>query len=328
MVCNLYEYSFIVPVYNAEKYIEECIESILRQGECCELILVDDGSTDNSGEICDLYAGRHERIKVFHNKNSGPGAARNFGLEQASGNYVIFVDSDDYVSKDLIEYLDRGYADRSADLIFFNIIKKFSDGRLEPMAEGLKKDEIYGKPMNKVLHAISECSKFPASTGGKIIKREILIKNNIRFKEGIIGEDIDWTLQLICNINSADVYTGGNYYYRISSNTRRSYGNAESLCSQLSIIEDWMRKVKDETANKCILPFLAYQYAVSLPFYGALSADEKALYIKRIKKLRFLLSYGKTKKIKLIRLAVGLLGINGASKLLYRYVMKRDEANA
>ncbi|MDD6214908.1 MAG: glycosyltransferase family 2 protein [Firmicutes bacterium] len=328
MACNLYEYSFIVPVYNAEKYIEECIESILKQGECCELILVDDGSTDSSGEICDWYAGRYERIKVFHNKNSGPGAARNFGLDKASGNYVIFVDSDDYVSNGLIEYLDRGYADRSADLIFFNIIKKFSDGRLEPMAEGLKKDEIYGKPMNKVLHAISECSKFPASTGGKIIKRDVLIKNNIRFKEGVIGEDIDWTLQLICNINSADVYTIGNYYYRISPNTRRSYGNSESLCSQLSIIEDWICKVKDEKINKYILSFLAYQYAVSLPFYGALAADDRMLYIKRTKELRFLLSYGKTKKIKLIRLAVSLIGVNAASKLLYKYVVKRDEYNA
>lgn len=328
MACGLYEYSFIVPVYNAENDIEECIESLLRQGECCELILVDDGSTDSSGKICDLYAGQYERIKVFHNKNSGPAAARNFGLEHASGSCVIFVDSDDYISSGFIEYLNRGYADRSSDLIFCTIIKKFPDGRLEPMSEGLERDKIYAKPINEVFKAISKCSKFPASTGGKIIKRDVLIKNNIRFKEGIMGEDIDWTLQLICSISSADVYTIGKYYYRISSNTRRSYGNAESLCSQLSIIEDWICKVKAEKADKYILSFLAYQYAVSLPFYGALSASERALYIKRIKELRFLLSYGKTKKIKLIRLAVSLLGINAASELLYKYVVKRDEANA
>ena len=324
---NLYEYSFIAPVYNAEKYIAECIESILKQGEGCELILVDDGSTDTSGEICDLYAEQYKRIKVFHNKNSGPAAARNFGLEKASGNYVIFVDSDDYISGGLIEHLDCGYADRTADLIFYTIIKRFQDGRLEPMSEGLERDKIHGKPMNEVLRAISECSKFPASTGGKIIKRDILTKNNIRFKEGLIGEDIDWTLQLIFNINSADVYPDESYYYRISSNTRRSYGNAESLCDQLSIIEDWAGKVKDKKANEYILSFLAYQYAVSLPFYGALPADERALYSKRIKKLRPLLSYGKTRKIWLIKAAVNLLGITKASKLLYQYVLKRDEAN-
>lgn len=328
MACNLYEYSFIVPVYNAEGYIKECIESILKQGECSELILVDDGSTDSSGDICDFYAGQYERVKVFHNKNSGPGAARNFGLCKASGNYVIFVDSDDYISSDLTEYLDCGYADRSADLIFYNIIKKFPDGRLEPMAEGLERNKICARPMNEVLKAISECSKFPASTGGKIIKRDVLIKKNIRFKEGIKGEDIDWTLQLVCSINSADVCMRESYYYRISSNTRRSYGNADSLHDQLSIIEDWICKVKNEKANRYILSFLAYQYAVSLPFYGALGADDRAVYKKRIKKLRFLLSYGRTKKIKLIRLAVALLGINGASRLLYQYVVKRDEINA
>lgn len=320
-----YEYSFIVPVYNAEKYIEQCIKSVLRQGECCELILVDDGSTDTSGSICDSYAKEYGRIKVFHNKNSGPAAARNFGLNQASGKYVIFVDSDDYVSSGLIEHLDNGVADRSADLIFYNIIKQFADGRLEPMAEGLERSKIYGKPIDEVLKAIAECSKFPASTGGKIIKREVLVKNNIRFKEGITGEDIDWTLNLLCNIKSADVYTSETYYYRISPNTRRSYGNVKSLNDQLSIIEDWVLKAKD--TNKYILSFLAYQYAIALPFYGALSENERKLHKKRVKKLRYLLSYGKTRKIKMIRTAFFLLGITNASRLLYRYVTKRDGVN-
>ena len=320
---NFYEYSFIVPVYNAESYIAECIESILRQGERCELILVDDGSTDASGGICDSYAKTCGRVRVFHNQNAGPGNARNFGLAQASGKYVIFVDADDYISEGLIGRFDPG---NPADLIFFNIIKRFPDGRLEPMAEGLEKKNIHGKRINEVWKAISECAKFPASTGGKIIKREILEKNNIRFKEGLIGEDIDWTLQLICHIGSADVYTEGTYYYRISPNTRHAYGTAKNLSDQLSIIEDWVFQAKDKTPY--LLSFLSYQYAVSLPFYGALPAEERKLYEKRIEQLRYLLSYGKTGKIRLIRLAVILLGINGASRLLYRYVVKRDGVHA
>lgn len=320
---SFYEYSFIVPVYNAENYIAECIESILRQGERCELILVDDGSTDASGGICDSYAKTCRRVRVFHNQNAGPGNARNFGLAQASGKYVIFVDADDYVSEGLIECFDPG---NPVDLIFFNIIKRFPDDRLEPMAEGLEKKNIHGKRINEVWKAISECAKFPASTGGKIIKREILEKNNIRFQEGLIGEDIDWTLQLICNIESADVYTEGNYYYRISPDTRHAYGTAENLRDQLSIIEDWAAWA--ENRNPYLFSFLAYQYAVLLPFYGALPAQERRPYKKRIKELRYLLSHGKTRKIRLIRLAVILLGINGASKLLYRYVVKRDDVHA
>ena len=100
------------------------------------------------------------------------------------------------------------------------------------------------------------------------------------------------------------------------------------MCDHLGVLEEWTEKAKEKTTNKYILSFLSYQYAVFLPFYGSLSTEERVPYTKRIKKLRFLLSYGKTKKIKLIRFAVGLLGINEASKLLHRYVMKRDEANA
>lgn len=319
-----YEYSFIVPVYNAEKYIEETVESILRQGDCCELILVDDGSTDLSGEICNKYAEKYDRVKVYHQKNRGPAAARNFGVEKAGGIHCIFIDSDDYISDNLIRRLDEGYADGRADVIFYNIVKVFPDGTQREMAEGLKREEIYKKPVRDVLKAISKCSKFPASTGGKIIKTEFLRKNNIRFAEGLIGEDIDWTLQLICNMTSADVYESENYYYRISQTGRHSYGQEKSLADQLTIIENWLKKSKHSENKEYILSFIAFQYAIALPFYGALPEEIRKKYEVRVKELQFLLSKGKTNKIRLISLAVFLLGINRASRLLYKYVVKRD----
>ena len=101
-----YEYSFIVPVYNKEKYIGECIKSIVQQGEQCELILIDDGSTDSSGEICDKYAKEYKCVQVYHKENAGPAAARNFGCGRARGRYCIFVDADDYISENFIKQLD------------------------------------------------------------------------------------------------------------------------------------------------------------------------------------------------------------------------------
>lgn len=189
-----YEYSFIVPVYNKEKYIGECIKSIVQQGEQCELILIDDGSTDSSGEICDEYAKEYKCVHVYHKENAGPAAARNFGCGRARGRYCIFVDADDYISENFIKQLDEGAADHGADIIFYTIIKILPDGTKRPMAEGLKRGKIHGKPTKEVLKAISKCSKFPASSGGKIIKTEFLRKNNIRFAENLVGEDIDWTL--------------------------------------------------------------------------------------------------------------------------------------
>ena len=193
------------------------------------------------------------------------------------------------------------------------------------MAEGLKRDEICGRSAEEILKAVSKCSKFPASTGGKILKTEFLRKNNIRFADGLIGEDIDWTLQIVCNMKSADVFENANYYYRISDSGRHSYGNEKSLDDQLTITENWIKKTAKSKKKKYIFSCLAFQYAVLLPFYGALPKETRKKYKERVQSLRFLLSLGKTNKIRLIRLAVFLLGTDGASKLLYKYVTKRDE---
>lgn len=165
-----YEYSFIVPVYNAEKHLAECLDSLVNQGERCEFVLVDDGSTDSSGKICDAYAESCERVRVFHRPNGGPAAARNFGLEHAQGAYCIFVDSDDFISADFIERLEKTCGKDKADLIFYNIEKRFADGRSEPMAEGLKREQIAGKTPEEVLAALPSAPNFRQARAEKSSK--------------------------------------------------------------------------------------------------------------------------------------------------------------
>ena len=109
--------SIIVPVYKTEKYIERCIESILRQSyHNFELILVDDGTPDNSGQICDEYSKKDNRIKVIHQQNSGQSVARNNAFKVATGDYYCFIDSDDYVADDLLEKLYNLLTDNNADI--------------------------------------------------------------------------------------------------------------------------------------------------------------------------------------------------------------------
>ena len=109
--------SVIVPVYKAEKYIHKCISSILNQTfKDLELILVDDGSPDNSGVICDEYATKDSRVKVFHQENGGVCVARNTGLDNATGEYVFFVDSDDYILTDTLETLYTDVLNHNADI--------------------------------------------------------------------------------------------------------------------------------------------------------------------------------------------------------------------
>ena len=121
--------SVIVPVYNAQSYLEECIESIIGQTyEKIELILIDDGSKDHSPAICDQYAEKDDRIKVYHTKNAGAAHARNIGLSKATGDYIIFVDSDDFIAKETIEKCVAKLRESQAGLLIFNLCE-MTDGK-------------------------------------------------------------------------------------------------------------------------------------------------------------------------------------------------------
>jgi len=110
--------SIIIPIYNSEKYLEKCLDSLLDQTvDDYEIILIDDGSKDNSGNICDLYKSKSEKIKVIHQENSGVSCARNAGLEIACGKYILFCDSDDYVENDFVETFVSGFEETDCDLL-------------------------------------------------------------------------------------------------------------------------------------------------------------------------------------------------------------------
>ncbi len=113
--------SIIVPVYNVKNYLSKCIDSIISQTYTnIEVILVDDGSTDGSGNICDLYASKDKRIKAVHITNSGPSAARNCGIRAAMGDYILFVDGDDYISSTLVSETLKKAIENDADIVMFD----------------------------------------------------------------------------------------------------------------------------------------------------------------------------------------------------------------
>lgn len=124
--------SVIVPVYNVEKYLEKCVQSIINQTyENLEIILVDDGATDNSGKICDEFAKKDSRIKVIHKENGGLSDARNFGLDIATGKYISFIDSDDFVNKRLFEILHKEIIKNDYDIAFCDYFKFFENDNVD-----------------------------------------------------------------------------------------------------------------------------------------------------------------------------------------------------
>lgn len=177
--------SIIIPVYNTERYVANCIESLLLQTFVdWEAILVDDGSTDKSGYICDNYAKKDGRIKVFHKKNNGVSDARNFGLSQATGDFITFIDSDDSVQQ---TFLSNFSYDPTIDFeiqgFIINYIGHPERNRVVMPSE-TKVSSLYD------IYAEAELSKLSRGPNCKLMKRDIIEENKILFPEGIsFGED-------------------------------------------------------------------------------------------------------------------------------------------
>lgn len=179
--------SVVIPVFNAEKYLKKCVESIENQTyKAFEIILVDDGSTDNSGKMCDELKQSNGNISVIHQKNSGASSARNAGIESASGEYVVFCDSDDYIDAEMLRKLTEAKKSHPSKLVLCGIEKITSSGRKSCLLEGEKLLEV----SKKDFFAVQKAQLFNAPVN-KLFERDILIKKNIRFNPSVaLGEDL------------------------------------------------------------------------------------------------------------------------------------------
>lgn len=206
---NYPEISIIVPVYNSEKYIMRCIDSILAQSFCdYEIILIDDGSEDGSREICDSLACQNEKIRVIHQENKGLASARKKGVDVAKGKYITFIDSDDYIASDMLEVLYDNILDFDIVSCGFTIVAGNTEKALKSFNEEYvdffdNKEIIYEYFNRKYLHG-SACAK--------LVKRELYA--DIDMCEGATpGEEICTTLQLYQIAKSIRSLSAPMYYY-------------------------------------------------------------------------------------------------------------------
>lgn len=210
--------SVIIPVYNAEPYIRECIESILSQTYTnFELLLVDDGSPDDCGRICDEYAEQDIRIHVFHKENGGVSKARNLGLEYAKGNYICFIDSDDWVDVDMLETLIGWEQKKQTDLLFYGFKYESSTGCSDTINLLRQLSDIYegADSIVEVCYLLEKHELF-GWTWNKLFKNSIIQKEQIRFNEEIsIQEDHIFTLEYLKYSTCIGIYPYTPYHYRI-----------------------------------------------------------------------------------------------------------------
>lgn len=201
--------SIIVPVYNVEKYLKRCIESILGQNYSkLQIILVDDGSTDRSGKICDSYAEKDSRIEVIHKENGGLSDARNIGIEHAKGTYITFVDSDDMIDRQYISFLFSEISKFDADISICRY-KRFTESQELKHLEKSEESVVYNN-IEALKTLLYTPEKIPQSACGKLYK--IKMFKDIRYPLGRLNEDIGTTYKLFYNSKKI-VYNSSQYYF-------------------------------------------------------------------------------------------------------------------
>lgn len=227
-------FSIVVPVYQVEKYLPDCIDSILNQTFCdYEIILVDDGSKDNSLKICNEYAHKDNRIRVFHKENGGVVSTRKLGVKVSKGDYVITVDSDDLIENDLLNKLSTIIDNYSPDVIKYNF-RQFSGSSSFVKTNKFKNEYFDRMNIENVINALIYDKDIYGMNFGSVIyslwttavKRELLLKYQTPVPDNIrMGEDLLVVAPLICNCNSIFFldYVGYNYRVNDSSITHTFY---------------------------------------------------------------------------------------------------------
>lgn len=199
--------SIVVPVYNVEKYLEECINSILLQSyEHFELLLIDDGSTDQSGHICDNYVNRDNRVIVFHKENGGLSDARNYGRKHCNGKYITYIDSDDTISKDYLKLLYESIVEYDADIVQGRMIKNKN-----LLDKKVGKVEIFTNIM--ALKSLFLKKSIYVSSCAKLYKTEVI--HNIDFPKGKINEDALTTYKFLYNSKKVISIPYNIYWHRM-----------------------------------------------------------------------------------------------------------------
>lgn len=251
--------SVIIPVYNTEKYLSSCLDSILGQANVSlELILVDDGSTDSSPNICDLYANNHSNIKVFHTQNSGPATARNKGFKAAQGDYITFTDSDDKMEPLMLYKMITAGKEHNADIICCNYKEIDEDGKIT--------NRFYSNQMHilnhedALVHFYSK-DKIFSQCWTKLFKRQLLLDHHIendptlRFDEDIIYNIRAFKYAQTTVIIDEPLYeytirgnslAHGDYYLRhtnqyINDSLKRVEITLESVKNETDIVKEWSK---------------------------------------------------------------------------------------
>lgn len=266
------EITIVVPVYNVEKYVAKCIDSLLAQTFTdLEILLVNDGSTDGSAKICEEYARKDSRIKVIHQENQGLSAARNTGIEHASGKFLGFIDSDDYIDEDMYEVLYNQLQENQADISVCGIYNEYAD----VVRRACPTDEFMVVSQKEAMRLVLEANKISVNAVNKLYKKEIF--QELRYPVGKLSEDAHVILEILLQAKTIVISTVPKYHYihRGNSITTSPYKSGdlsviEAYSKNKRIIEKYYPDLLEVAEFRC---FFSYFYVLDKM---ALSKEFKA----------------------------------------------------
>lgn len=319
--------SFVIPVYNVEAYLDQCLGSILEQcGDSCEVVMVDDGSKDGSPAICDRYCAQYPNARVVHIPNGGNSAARNLGVELAQGTYICFVDSDDYIAPGAVAQMLRWIETAPADVCFLRADKVFPDGTRIPLGEGIEGKNLRGKSREEALAYLASCPKYPGGPWAKLLRREFLLKNQIRFpSDRRLCEDLFYTLDVYLAADSFDALDFPYYNYRknvsgsiTNSITPRYYFDKAKFVTY--VVERFCDgKQPRDFVGACILSFAAYEYSILIWDSGRLTGEPRQQAEQFLRDYRWVLRYGRSAKTRLVRGFTAVFGLGLTARAMDVY---------
>ena len=239
--------SVIVPIYNSEQFISKCIESIIKQTyKNIEIILINDGSRDKSEEICLEYAKKDKRIQYYKQKNSGVAAARNLGIKNASGDYFMFVDSDDYIDRSYINNMVKVAIDNQSDFVVTGYQEVYENGKRSKSYFGKNKNEIISISQDDFLNTFLRERHFNSSCW-KILSKDLINNNNRLFNEKITyGEDFLFSFETYYYARNPIYLENDGYCYVMNDSSAMHTYSIEALKKYYSDIIAIYKKIKDK----------------------------------------------------------------------------------
>ena len=314
------KFSVIIPIYKVEQYLRQCVDSVLAQTYTdVEIILVDDGSPDSCGKICEEYAEADKRIKVIHKPNGGLSDARNAGLDVAEGEFVMFLDSDDWWDdKDALCKIDASIKESEADITIIGMKKYLSrKNRIGDVRTPIKCDKV-----NSTLHAQEQYMRsniFVACACDKVVRRTLIEKDNQRFVKRQLSEDIEWCCKLLLKDSQIDVLEEAFYVYRqqVSTSITANVGT-KNINSILDVINRYAKK----NAPEPLLHYIANQYVLLITNFMRLSKEDQKPLEAEVKEFWWLINYNWYPYTRMVS-KVKFLGYNITKKLLRIYYKQK-----